>query len=63
MVLFFVVLCFLVDGGLLVVVYWKVYLLVMGFVFVMMVLVIIVVEKWGKMKLVLFGGILVILIG
>jgi MFS family permease len=61
--LFLVVPRLLVDAGLPVASHWKVYLPVMGLSFVMMVPAIIAAETRGKMKPVLLGGVLAILIG
>ncbi|WP_179401247.1 MFS transporter [Burkholderia guangdongensis] len=61
--LFLVVPRLLVDAGLPVASHWQVYLPVMGLSFVMMVPAIIAAETRGKMKPVLLGGILAILIG
>lgn len=62
MVLFVVLLYMLEVVGLLVDLYWKIYLLVMGVLFVFMVLVIIVVEKCGKMKIVLLLVVVLVMV-
>jgi MFS family permease len=61
--LFLVVPRILEAGGLPVASHWKIYLPVMGLAFVMMVPAIIAAEKRGKMKAVLVGAIVLILIG
>jgi MFS family permease len=61
--LFLVVPRILEAGGLPVAAHWKVYLPVMGLAFVLMVPAIIAAEKRGKMKAVMLGAILLILIG
>ncbi len=61
--LFLVVPRILVDGGLPVAAHWQVYLPVMAVAFVMMVPAIIAAEKRGKMKAVLNGAIILILLG